>query len=344
VWFFQERYADGTTGLIYDSGNIVIFWMGLAGLAFSAWAAWCRRSLALTLVVVIWAALWLPWARIDRAAFQYHIYASLPFMLLALSYFLAELWHGPGARTWLLARAVAALAVVGVPLMWLLRTPLCILSGTAVANPDGVACASEVTRTAQLSAGGMAALAVVGAGAACAAYLGWRASLPAERTPAGGRGWSLWLLALVIVALATSGGVIAALLLLDTGSTTPLALSSDVLGLLGLLVLGIPAWLTLRARDPRRLVLGVLAAALLWLVVWYPNISGLPLTDDLAHLYQGLLPTWNWDFQFAVNTDPASDAGIVGGDTFAVAGLTLLIVIVVAGVAWSRGRSRGARA
>ncbi len=107
VWFFQERYAGSTTGLIYDTGNLVIFWMGIAGMAFSAWMAWRRRSLALALVVIMWAALWLPWARIDRATFQYHVYASLPFMVLALAYFLAELWHGPSVRAWFLARAAA---------------------------------------------------------------------------------------------------------------------------------------------------------------------------------------------------------------------------------------------
>ena len=95
VWYFQERYDDATTGLIYDAGNLVIFWMGLAGMAFSAWAAWRRRSLSLAIVVIMWLAMWLPWARIDRATFQYHVYASLPFLVLALAYLLAELWHGP---------------------------------------------------------------------------------------------------------------------------------------------------------------------------------------------------------------------------------------------------------
>ena len=343
VWFFQERYADGTTGLIHDTGNLVIFWMGIAGMGFSAWAAWRRRSLALTLVVIMWAAMWLPWARIDRATFQYHVYASLPFMVLALSYFLAELWHGPAARAWFLARAAAALAIVGVPLMWLLRTPLCILSGTAVAHPDGVACASEVTRTAQLSAGGVAALVIVGAGAACAGYLGWRGSRTSG-PPAGdaGSGQVVWVLALVVVALATLGGVIAALFLLDTSSPTALTLSSDVLALLGLAVLAIPAWLTLRARDPRRFVLGVLAAALLWLLVWYPNISGLPLPADFAHLYQGLLPTWNWDFQFAVNTDPAGDGGAFDEGTIVVGAMTVAFVMAVAGAAWLWGRPTAA--
>jgi hypothetical protein len=337
VWFFQQRYADGSTGLIYDSGNLVIFWMGIAGMAFAAFAAWRRHSLSLAVVVVMWAAMWLPWARIDRAAFQYHVYASLPFMLLALAYFLAELWHGPSPRSWFLARVAAALAIVGAPLLWLLRVPLCIVAGTAVANPDGVACASQATRAAQFSQAGVVAIVLLAVGMGLAVYLAWRGAHGRTSHPdhSGGLGALLRPLLVAVLTLVLAGG---ALLLLDSSSTTAVLLSSDVLALLALAVLAVPAWLTLRARDPRRLVLGVLAASVLWLVVWYPNISGLPLPTDLAGIYQGLLPTWNWDFQFAVNTDLAGEAGLVDVTTLQLGALTFLFVGAVAAVARSWGR------
>jgi len=318
--------------------------MGIAGMAFSALAAWRRHSLSLTVVVVMWAAMWLPWARVDRAAFQYHVYASLPFMLLALAYFLAELWHGPGPRTWFLARAAAALAIVGAPLLWLLRTPLCIIAGTAVANPSGLACASEATRTAQLSQGGVVAIVLLTVGTGLAVYLAWRGARRRERRPGSDRHGRAVLLPPVLMALLTLVLVNGALLLLDTSSTTAVVLSSDVLALLALAVLAVPAWLTLRSRDPRRLVLGVLAAALLWLLLWYPNISGLPLPADLAGIYQGLLPTWNYDFQFAVNTDLASEGGLVDVTTVQLGALTLLFVAAVAAVARSWGGAHAPRA
>jgi hypothetical protein len=335
VWFFQERYDDGTTGLIYDAGNLVVFWLGLAAMAFAAWAAWRRRSLALTIVVIMWAAMWLPWARIDRATFQYHVYASLPFMLVGLAYFLGELWHGPGWRTWFLARSAAALAIVAIPLMWLLRTPLCIIAGTAVANPDGVACAGEVTRTAQLSEAGLTALFVTGAGAALAAAIGWHGS---RLDPDGGQ--RPWVVALVAVAVGTALGVVAALTLLDSGSTTGLTITSDVLAFVGLVVLAMPAAIALRARDPRRFTLGALVAAGLWLLLWYPNIAALPLPADFAHLYQGLLPTWNYDFQFAVNTDPASDGGILRPGTLVIGVVAIIFVMAVAAAARRWGGRR----
>ncbi len=50
-------------------------------------------------------------------------------------------------------------------------------------------------------------------------------------------------------------------------------------------------------------MVGVLAAAAVFFVVFYPNIAALPLPSTLFNAYQGLLPTWLYPFQFPVNTD-----------------------------------------
>jgi hypothetical protein len=215
-----------------------------------------------------------------------------------------------------------------------------------VAHPEGTACAAQVTRTAQVSQAGAAALAVLAMGALAAIILGGRASRSGRRATAVARQTTVparqtTLLAwLVVVALLTLGGVVAALLFLDTSSTVALALTSDVLALLGLALLALPAWLVMRARDPRRFVLAVLGAAVLWLLIFYPNLSGLPLPMDFASIYQGLLPTWNWDFQFAVNTDPAAGGSTIDPGTIIVGVVTVVFVVGVAGAAWFWGRPR----
>ena len=93
--------------------------------------AFKRRSLALTLIAIGFAAQWIPWARIDRAAFQYHYYTALPFVVMSLAYFVAELWHGASRHTWALARVGAAVAIVAPAAMWLLHRPLCALSASS---------------------------------------------------------------------------------------------------------------------------------------------------------------------------------------------------------------------
>jgi len=118
VWFYQESLAGGTTAAIYDAGNLVIWWLGAAAMVWVSWMAYRRRSLGLALIAIGFAAQWIPWARIDRAAFQYHYYTALPFLILALAFFVAELWHGADRRTWLAARIVGGVAIVGPAVMW----------------------------------------------------------------------------------------------------------------------------------------------------------------------------------------------------------------------------------
>ena len=36
VWFYQGRFAGGATGLIQDTGNLVVLWMGVPAMAFTA--------------------------------------------------------------------------------------------------------------------------------------------------------------------------------------------------------------------------------------------------------------------------------------------------------------------
>ncbi len=63
------------------------------------------------------------------------------------------------------------------------------------------------------------------------------------------------------------------------------------------------------ARDARRFVAGMLAAIATWFVLWYPNVSALPLPTALSNAYQGLLPTYVYPFQFPVSTVDRSGPG-----------------------------------
>lgn len=336
VWFYQEGFADGRVGAIYDTGNLVVFWLGIAGLLFCAWAAWARRSLALTLVIVLFLALWIPWARIDRATFQYHVYTSIPMIVLALAYLVAELWHGPSRVAWAVARYGTALALLGAPLLWILRQPLCGIAGVESVNAGAAQCAAEVTRTVGLSPQVMGAALVLLAGATVAAWIVQTAqpSAAGERSGLLGRTG----LALGATAIATIGGVVAARLLLAPEPVS-LTLADTLIAPLAFLALLVPAALIVRARDPRRLAGGILVAAALFFVAWLPNISGLPLPSGLAYIYGGLLPTWDYSFQFGVNMDPRIEGGMLRADTLVLTATLCIVLAALVPVA----RSWGAR-
>ena len=125
----------GTSAALYDAGSLVIWWIGIPAIAFVSWMAYRRRSLALALIAVGFAAQWIPWARIDRAAFQYHYYTALPFVVMALAYFVAELWHGASRHTWALARVAAGSRSSARRCMWILARPLCAFVDVLSVNP-----------------------------------------------------------------------------------------------------------------------------------------------------------------------------------------------------------------
>ncbi|HEU4671908.1 MAG TPA: phospholipid carrier-dependent glycosyltransferase, partial [Candidatus Limnocylindrales bacterium] len=336
VWFYQGSFAGSTAASIYDAGNIVIWWLSIPALLFVAWQAFRRRSLALGLIAIGYACQWLAWARIDRATFQYHYYTALPFVVLALGYLLAELWHGPSPRTWLLARLSAAAMVVGPMVMWVFKAPLCAFVGVERASPGSLACQGNpgnlvvTARTAGLAVVVIVTLLLV-LRELLAADLGGAAAGNDARLRFGGR---LGRIALIV---GGAGLALGASLALDP--TTPIfrldGFRPELAGLLVLIPLGAVAWVIATARDPRRFVAGVLAGIGAWFVVLYPNIAALPLPESLVNAYQGLLPTYLYPFQFPVNTDPVAPAVklLAAGPLLLAAGLAVFS-LVVAYAAW----------
>jgi hypothetical protein len=298
VWFFQEGFAGDTSAAIYDSGNLVIWWLGIVGLLFVTIMAYRRRSPALALIAIGFAAQWVPWARIDRAAFQYHYYTALPFVILALAYLVAELWHGPSRRTWLVVRLAGALAVVVPAAMWLFSRPLCWLAGVSIANPTSPACPAVIPdfvltyRTAAL-------LIVVVVGAIALARgigaLQRFAEVDDGRPRETMRG-------VLLSAAGVAVGLAAAAFVPDTPIFTWRGIPVEPIALLVTLPLLYLAGQVIAARDARRFVLGIGVAAVAWFVVWYPNLAALPLPSTVVNAYQGFLPTYLYAFQFPVNT------------------------------------------
>jgi hypothetical protein len=356
VWFYQEGLAGNTTAAIYDAGNLVIWWLGLPALGFAAWQAFARRSLPLALITIGFACQWVSWARIDRPAFQYHYYTSLPFLILSLGYFLSELWHGASRRTWLLARLAAGLAILGPALFWIFDRPLCGFVGVERVAKGSIACAPTIPQfvlTTQTLATavvvGLSVLVVVrllsrlqvqdafddGASGSDLARVGVRdpAELPLP-LPISPTTRTLLLL------LATAMGAIVLLVLIRL-----LVADTDFITLNGVpvepvaLILAIPAVLiatfVVTARDARRFVIGAVVAIVSWFVVVYPNISALPLPTSIANVYQGVLPTYLYWFQFPVSTVARNvQAQLLGPVPLLLAASVTFLSVIVAYSAW----------
>jgi uncharacterized membrane protein YidH (DUF202 family) len=335
VWFEQSDYA-GTTAVIYDTGNLVVFWLAIPAMLWTCWQAWKRRSLPLTFIAVAIASLWLPWARIDRATFQYHVFTTLPFSFMALAYFLAELWHGPSRGTWAVARVGAAIAVIGAPLLWLLRQPLCGLANTQSVNANTEVC-GDLQRTLTLSDIQLLGVGLVIVGLVIAATVAYVSNTdPDSPRP------SYWPLILpVAFSMALFGVTIAVVgAALPGNQVFSLGVRAEYPALVALLLLAVPAYFVLKARDPRKFVIGALTAAVIWFVAFYPNIASLPVPTPLSQIHLGLLPTWNWGFQFGVNRDIAANVPVSWPFValLAVAVIVLCVAAVYAARTWKSAR------
>jgi hypothetical protein len=321
VWFYEESFAGSTSASIYDAGNLVAWWLAVPAMAFVCWQAFRRRSAALALVAIGFFVQWLSWARIDRAAFQYHYYTALPFLFLALAYFLAELWHGASRRTWLLARLSAAAAVLGPFALWLLHRPLCAITRVTDINPGSQACPTTIPDV-TITPRAVAIAVVIGLGvllllrellamsdeddperlAAERAAGGWRAAL--ARVGLGSR----WASAALIGVVTSIAFVVVSGIFQDSQGIHLEGIPVEPIAAFVTLALSPVAAYVATARDARRFVLGALAAMAFWFILWYPNISGLPLPAALHNAYQGFLPTYLYPFQFWVNTEPRAAA------------------------------------
>jgi hypothetical protein len=328
VWFESIGYGPDMGSWIHDGGNPALWWVAIFAMGFITWQAFKRRSLGLGLIAIAFFWQWLSWARIDRAAFQYHFYTALPFFLLALAYFLAELWHGPSRRTWLLARVAGASALLFPAAIWLLKDPLCTVARVNTSDYFGnTICGSGTgdvnveTRTFLIAVVLIAALAVL------ALFL-WRL----EGRQRAGLEDPFW-----IVQLLVSVGIAGMLLwwLGQNGPRTSLirvALPPDMLALV-MLALGIClAIVCLLARNPRRFVLGVCVFAVAAFVALYPDLSALPLPNTILGIYDALLPTWFYGFQFSVNLQPANTPPLISGWPLVIA--ALMVAGLAAWAAW----------
>jgi dolichyl-phosphate-mannose--protein O-mannosyl transferase len=332
VWFENANYAGGDATMIYDGGNPAVWWLAIFGMAFLCWQAFKRRSLGLTLIAVAFFWQWLSWSRIDRASFQYHFYTALPFFLASVAYFLAELWHGPSRRTWLLARLAAATALVFPAAVWLLKYPMCGLARVSTSDYFGNTICGSGTGDIRIETRMLLIGIVLIAALTALALVLWRL----ERRQSAGIQDSSWigqLLAPVIVS-----GV----LLWWLGQYGPrdvafdAAAPPDLISLV-MLVLGLLlAAICITARNPRRFVLGTCAVAVMAFVTLYPNLSALPMPNSIVSLYNGFLPTWFYGFQFSDNLQPAAVVPLLSPLSEMLALLVLIVAGFVGWAAWER--------
>jgi hypothetical protein len=88
---------------VFNLGNPAIWWAAIPALIYCVAVAIRRRHYPAIFIVIAFAAAYLPFSRVTRVMFLYHMFGSLPLMILAVSYALADL------RRWVTDRTLGAL-------------------------------------------------------------------------------------------------------------------------------------------------------------------------------------------------------------------------------------------
>jgi hypothetical protein len=339
VWFESIGYANDNSSIIYDGGNPVLWWLAIGAMGFICWQAFKRRNLGLALIAIAFFWQWISWSRIDRASFQYHFYTALPFFLAALAYFLAEIWHGPSRRTWLLARAMAVAACLFPGVLWLLKPALCGLARVDTSDyfrntVCGTGTGNVVIETRLFLIGVILVVAL----AVLAVIL-----VRLERRQDRGYEDPYWSVQLVVPV------AIAGVLLWWVGQNGPRTtifaadLSPDLLTFVMLPIGVLLAIVAAVGTNPRRFVLGVVTFAVLAFAALYPNLSALPMPQTITGIYNSLLPTWLYGFQFAVNLQESQNVGLLTPSTASMALFALFAAGCFSWAAWEHRLAVGFR-
>jgi hypothetical protein len=152
----------------------------------------------------------------------------------------------------------------------------------------------------------------------------------AEEDPGFGGGLRRWSRAAAIAVGTTVTLVIASAILSDASGIKLTNIPVEPIALVVILALSPVAAYAATARDSRRFVAGALGAMGFWFVLWYPNISALPLPVAVHNAYQGFLPTYLYPFQFWVlqGTRPTAPPLFAIGPAIMLVSLTFMAVVV----------------
>lgn len=85
MWIYTGAgLPAGSASSIVSFGNPAIFWVGIPAVATAAFIAVRKRDASIGVVLVALICQYLPWVGINRLAFIYHFFSTVPFLILCI--------------------------------------------------------------------------------------------------------------------------------------------------------------------------------------------------------------------------------------------------------------------
>jgi dolichyl-phosphate-mannose--protein O-mannosyl transferase len=111
VWLYVSALPNGLVSTIAAMGNPAIWWFGFASIIFAVEKAIRGKNIASIFITTMFFFQWLPYAVISRCLFLYHFYVNVPFLCLAVAYFLNDSWSGRRGKVIVVAYLVVVAAL-----------------------------------------------------------------------------------------------------------------------------------------------------------------------------------------------------------------------------------------
>ncbi len=92
IWYYFDRINDQVYG-VFCIGNPAVMWAFFPALGYLIWHYLKTKSQAVVFVIFGFLSQWLPWAFIGRVKFFHYHYPAMPFVALAITFYLRELWQ-----------------------------------------------------------------------------------------------------------------------------------------------------------------------------------------------------------------------------------------------------------
>ena len=95
MWYHITHLANNKIMTISAFGNPAVWWAGIPAVAISLYYAITNRKNAgvFALLMIGYAAQYLPWALIGRIVFIYHYFPSVPFVCLIITYAIKKMYE-----------------------------------------------------------------------------------------------------------------------------------------------------------------------------------------------------------------------------------------------------------
>jgi len=90
IYLYTSGYAKGVVANIYAMGNPAVFWGGLAAVVWGIYYAYINKIKSLGMVIFSYLVFFVPWALSPRIMFLYHYLPSIPFLAIAMGFFLKK--------------------------------------------------------------------------------------------------------------------------------------------------------------------------------------------------------------------------------------------------------------